>query len=108
MLKDFKFFTKEKRESRFKSFSLNVMENPFGRIPCYPIMFESLEHEASPSYYGTVSDLVTGIFGLPLITLVLSRPDGTPIEINHNNVDEVNNRHLIFNMNDGIMVKFRR
>ena len=108
-MKDFKFFTKEKNQPQLKVFSLNVMENPFIRIPFYTIEFEPFDPMYGGDSRGTISDLVTGRFGIPwrFSSMIIIRASGEQTTITYNDVNMMEDRHLIFHMDDYVKVRYR-
>jgi hypothetical protein len=106
-VRPFKFF--EPYTSQPKVFNLNVMED-LGRIPSYNVYIEPYELEHTMECTGSIRNFISGVVQLPTHVLngvLLKRVDGEYTEINYNNVDGVNQRGLIFDMNDSITFRYR-
>jgi hypothetical protein len=124
---DFKFFQPEDKERVFtqwmdemddyhlggirtihpKQFTLNVIDNLFGRIPSYTFGIEPYNGE-SAEIIGTIGDLINGRFGIPgRFTDMIIQRDGNIVEVNHNNVDYVNQRGLIFDREDRVIIRYK-
>ncbi len=106
-VRPFKFF--EPYTSQPKVFNLNVMED-LGRIPSYNVYIEPYELEHTMECTGSIRNFISGVVQLPTHVLngvLLKRVDGEYTEINYQNVDGVNSRGLIFDMNDSITFRYR-
>jgi hypothetical protein len=105
-MKPFKFFEPDKQ---IKVFNLNVLDNPFGRVPSYYVYIEPYEFEQTQELTGSIRDIVTGLIQVPIIfnSMVITRVDGSPTEINYNNIDGVNQRGLLFDINDRLTIRYR-
>jgi hypothetical protein len=107
-MKSFKFLTNN--PSIPKTFNLNVMEDPLSRIPNYDVHIEPYELEHTDERTGSIRDIINGVIQLPTFIfngVLIKRGDGEYTEINHNNIDEMNNRNLIFDMNDRITFRYK-
>ena len=101
-----------------KTFSLSVLTNGiFGRVPSYLTMFERIGD--NPQQVGnarvrgniTIRDLIENSLGIGLYFLILKihrLSDGTEVEINYENVDELNSQNLIFDLGDYVTIYYRQ
>ncbi len=108
---------RETPAQQLKTFHLNVMDNSniLGRIPSYNILFEpnSPVPHTSEVRYGTVEHLINGGFNIPwrFIELTIRRGGETQDTftsytiITHNTVDDINQRGLIFDLQDRIIIR---
>jgi hypothetical protein len=105
-MKDFKFFEPDKQ---IKVFNLNVLGNPLGRVPSYNVYVEPYEFEQTMEVKGSIRDIITGLIQVPMVFngMVITRVDGSHTEINYQNVDRVNQRGLLFDINDRLIIRHR-
>ena len=107
-MKQFKFFN-----NPFEPiiFNLNVMDdNPFGRVPSYNVYIEPYEFHHTMEHSDSIRNIITGVSVLPTMIfngVILTRRDGSHTEINYNNVRGVNDRNLIFDINDRITLRYK-
>ena len=108
-MKSFKFLTNNKLTT--KTFNLNVLGDPYGRIPNYNVYIEPYELEHTMERTGSIRNIISGVVQLPTIifngVLIRRRGDASYVEINYHNVDELNRQGLIFDMNDDITFRYR-
>ena len=107
-MKPFKFLTNNKTNPIV--FNLNVMDDMFGRIPSYNVHIEPYELEHTDECTGSIRDIITGVVQLPTQIfngVLIKRRDGEYTEINYDNVRGVNDRNLIFDINDRITLRYR-
>lgn len=109
-MKSFKFLTDNPTQPIV--FNLNVMgDNPFDRIPSYNVHIEPYELEHTMERTGSIRNIITGVVQLPTQVfngvLIKRRGDGEYTEINHDNVDGINQMGLIFDMNDSITFRYK-
>jgi len=108
-MKSFKFLTNNPPTAI--TFNLNVLGDPYGRIPNYNIYIEPYELEHTQERTGSIRNIISGIVQLPTHIfngiLIKRRTDGSYVEINYGNVDELNQQGLIFDMNDSITFRYR-
>jgi len=104
-VKSFKFFRKD-----YVIFNLNVMNNPFGRIPSRSIIIEPDDYTISYTFDGTVGELFDRYPGgvtIRIVMILIQRGGSRAIEINHNNVNDINQRGLIFAPEDRVVVRYK-
>ena len=111
MMKPFKFLRNNRNNPIV--FNLNVMSNnpsEYYGIYGYVVYIEPYELEHTDECTGSIRDMITGVVQLPTQIfngVLLKRVDGEYVEINHNNVREVNDENLIFDINDRITLRYR-
>jgi hypothetical protein len=108
----------ERRISPIRTFALNVLTNGiFGRVPSYLTMFERIgdnpQRVDNVNVRGniTIRDLIEDSLGVGLYFLILKihrLSDGTEVEINYENVDELNAQNLVFNLDDYVTIYCRQ
>ena len=103
-MKPFKFFRKD-----YVIFNLNVMNNLFGRIPSRSIIIEPDDYTISYTFDGTVGELFDRYPGVTIcvVMILIQRGFGRAIEINHNNVDDINQQGLVFEREDRVVVRYK-
>jgi hypothetical protein len=107
-MKSFKFL--RNNPSIPKTFNLNIMEDPLSRIPSYNVYIEPYEFNVHMEHTDSICNIINGVTILPTMIfngVLLKRRDGSYTEINHNNVDELNQQGLIFDMNDRITLRYK-
>jgi hypothetical protein len=107
-MRPFKFLNKNQPELII--FNLNVMTDPLSRIPNYNVHIEPFDFVPSEERTGSIRDIIYGVVQLPtqiFLGAVLTRRDGSHTEINYHDVDELNSRNLIFDINDRITLVYR-
>jgi hypothetical protein len=108
-MKSFKFFTNNPPTVR--TFHLNVLGDLYGRLPNYTLFIEPYELEHTQERTGSIRNIITGIVTVPTHiyngVLIKRRGDGSHVEINYHNVGELNQRGLIFDMNDSVTFRYR-
>jgi hypothetical protein len=85
------------------------MTNLFGRIPSRGIMIEPDDYTISHTFDGTVGELFDRYPGVTIciVMILIQRGFGRAIEINHNNVDDINQQGLIFEREDRVVVRYK-
>jgi len=103
-MKPFKFFHKG-----HVIFNLNVMTNLFGRIPSRGIIIEPDDYTTSYTFDGTVGELFDRYPGVTIciVMILIQRGFGRAIEINHNNVNDINQQGLVFEPEDRVVVRYK-
>ena len=104
-MKPFKFFHKG-----HVIFNLNVMTNLFGRIPSRSILIEPDDYTISHTFDGTVGELFDRYPGVTIrvVGIIIQRGFGNrAIEINYNNVNDINQRGLVFEPEDRVIVRYK-
>jgi hypothetical protein len=100
---------------QLKVFNLNVMYSISGRIPSYTIAFESNNDDNTTQIFGTVGDFENNRLSIPWCFTSLSiRRGGETQEtfssytvITYQNVDEMNERGLIFDSQDMLVIRYK-
>ncbi len=104
-VKSFKFFHKG-----HVIFNLNVMTNLFGRIPSRGIIIEPDDYTITHTFDGTVGELFDRYPGgvtIRVVGIIIQRGGSRAIEINHNNVNDINQRGLVFEREDRVVVRYK-
>ena len=108
-MKSFKFLTNNPPTA--KTFNLNVLGDPYGRIPNYTILIEPYEFEHTQERTASLRNIISEVVTVPTHifngVLIRRRGDQSYVEINYDNVDELNRQGLIFDMNDDITFRYR-
>lgn len=104
-------------ERDVRMFHLNVMWDINRRIPYYPLAFEQevLFNNRTCVAEGNLEDLINGRFGVIEKYIQLTIRRGGPTQdtfssytvISYNNVNEVNTRGLIFQLEDRVIVRYK-
>jgi hypothetical protein len=85
------------------------MNNLFGRIPSRSIIIEPDDYTISYTFDGTVGELFDRYPGVTIcvVMILIQRGFGRAIEINHNNVDDINQQGLVFEREDRVVVRYK-
>jgi len=107
-------YHQERPARQVRAFNFNVMYGAFGRIPNYTILFQPNEISLSTVLNGTVDDLLNGRFEIYWCFYELTICSGGERQdtmsytiITYDNVDEINNRNLIFHPDDRIIIRYK-
>lgn len=107
-MKQFKFLRNNPSEPII--FNLNVMTDPLSRVPSYNVYIEPYEFNVHMEHTDSIRNIIYGWSILPTMIfngVILTRRDGSHTEINYNNVRGVNDRNLIFDINDRITLRYK-
>ena len=107
-MKSFKFLTNNRTNPI--TFRLNVMDDSIVRVPGYNVYIEPYELEHTDERTGSIRDMINGVVQLPTQIfngVLIKRRDGEYTEINYDNVRWVNDRNLVFDLNDRITLRYR-
>ena len=107
-MKSFKFLTNNRTNPIV--FRLNVMDDSIVRVPGYNVHIEPYELEHTDERTGSIRDMINGVVQLPTQIfngVLIKRRDGEYTEINYDNVRWVNDRNLVFDLNDKITLRYR-
>ena len=99
---------------QLKTFNLNVMNNPVGRIPSYNLPFTPVGIYQTRVVNGTIQDLILGRLGIELFVDLTIRRGGETQDtfssytiLTYDNVDTMNQRGLIFDSEDMVVVRYK-
>jgi hypothetical protein len=125
-MKQFKFFQKERvfsdwmdmmddyhlggipmPEPQLKQLNLNVMDNIFGRIPSFSAFFQPDDYTVSYTFIGVIGNLIDNGLSGCFTSMTIQRLDSSLVEINYINVDEMNQRGLIFQRDDNVLIRYK-
>jgi hypothetical protein len=99
---------------QIKRFNLNVMGDILRRIPSYEIIIvPNDDNDGIEVRYGTVEHLINGSFNIPWCFTELTIRRGGETQdtftsytiVTYNNVDEINSRGWIFDLQDRVIIK---
>jgi hypothetical protein len=97
----------ERPVPQLKLFNLGVVDNILGRIPSYNAIFQPDDYTISYTFVGIIGNLINdGLFGC-FISMTIQRTDSSLVEINYDNVDEMNQRGLIFERDDIVTIRYK-